>query len=64
MNCNNLFEKNSRIKVVILKRKKKSIVKKTCVYVVYVENNKQNINYDIDLIFHTVFFEAPCFQLL
>jgi DNA-binding transcriptional regulator WhiA len=63
MNCNNLFEKNSRIKVVILKRKK-SIVKKTCVYVVYVENNKQNINYDIDLIFHTVFFEAPCFQLL
>ena len=63
MNCNNLFEKNSRIKVVILKRKK-IIVKKTCVYVVYVENNKQNINYDIDLIFHTVFFEAPCFQLL
>ena len=63
MNCNNLFEKNSRIKVVILKRKK-SIVKKTCVYVVYVENNKQNINYDINLIFHTVFFEAPCFQLL
>ena len=63
MNCNNLFEKNSRIKVVILKRKK-SIVKKPCVYVVYGENNKQNINYDIDLIFHTVFFEAPCFQLL
>lgn len=63
MNCNNIFEKNSRIKVVILKRKK-SIVKKTCVYVVYVENNKQNINYDINLIFHTVFFEAPCFQLL
>ena len=55
MNCNNLFEKNSRIKVVILKRKK-SIVKKMCVYVVYVENNKQNINYDINLIFHTVFF--------
>jgi hypothetical protein len=31
MNCNNLFEKNSRIKVVILKRKKKYSKKDVCI---------------------------------